>query len=363
MFRDHLQIKFHWVLRVFESNIERKACQKKSRIQTGVIWNRFFKSLAVFILLFAIISGCRTRSGSREAIRSWMAENGKKKILCTTAQIGDLTSEIGGDRLEARVLIQGTLDPHSYELVKGDDEVLQRADLIFYNGLGLEHGASLSEWLRGSQKAVSVGDRIRLSSPERILYKGSSIDPHVWMDISLWSQGALPIAERLSEIDPEGREFYLGRAAAVVEKMREAHFELKEKLRAVPAKSRYLVTSHDAFQYFTRSYLAEAEEKDWRSRFAAPEGLAPDGQLSSVDIQRIIDYIRLHRIRVIFPETNVSRDSIRKIVSAGRETGLAVRICEEPLYGDAMDGENLHYLEMMRHNADVIATHLSEGEL
>ena len=51
--------------------------------------------------------------------------------------------------------------------------------------------------------------------------------------------------------------------------------EIEMQLQTIPSERRYLVTSHDAFHYFTRSYLADPGEKDWAKRFAAPEGLAP----------------------------------------------------------------------------------------
>ena len=311
------------------------------------------------VLLFLTFFSCHKQADSR---KHWMQESGKIKVLTTIAQIGDLTAKIGGDRIDLCILIQGELDPHSYELVKGDDERLQRADLIFYNGLGLEHGASLSSWLHTSQKAMDLGGRILKQSPERILRKGDALDPHLWMDIALWSEIIEPITETLSEADPEGASYYKERALHLKEEMAEADREIREILHQVPPEKRYLVTSHDAFQYFTRSYLAQEGEENWRERFEAPEGLAPDGQLGPVDIRRIIHYLKSHGISTLFPESNVSRDSIRKIASAGREMGLNIRICKEPLYGDAMDGENLSYLDMMRHNAETIANHLGDHD-
>ena len=105
------------------------------------------------------------------------------------------------------MLIQGDLDPHSYEMVKGDGEKLSGADLIFYNGLGLEHGASLSAILQGSPNAMAIGEKIKSICPERILMRGGAIDPHIWMDISLWQKGIDPIVEALSGADPEGALF------------------------------------------------------------------------------------------------------------------------------------------------------------
>ncbi len=288
--------------------------------------------------------------------------DGKIRAVATIAQIGDLAEEIAGERAQVSILIHGSLDPHSYELVKGDDEKLSEADLIFYNGLGLEHGASLSEWLRSSEKGIAIGDRVIQSRPEKLLRKEGAVDPHLWMDVALWAEAVEPMAEAFAKADPEGASYYSARAAILKQKMEEADREVRRTIHRIPADKRYLVTSHDAFQYFTRSYLAEEGEEGWRERFEAPEGLAPDGQLGTSDIRRIVNYLMSHGISILFPESNVSRDSIRKIASVGKQMGLHVRICEEPLYGDAMDGENLHYLDMMRHNAETIARYLEMDE-
>lgn len=308
------------------------------------------KKVILSLLIPLLMGGCAT---SKERLPEGSA---KLKILSTTAQIGDLVSSIGGDRVEARILIRGDLDPHSYEIVKGDSEKLSEADLIFYNGLGLEHGASLSVRLTQSPNATAIGEKISINHPDKILKKGSVDDPHIWMDISLWEKGVAPIVDALSEADPEGALMYRERGEALSKRMLKAHEEVFSQLQNISPEKRYLVTSHDAFQYFTRSYLAEPGEAHWQDRFAAPEGLAPEGQLNPRDIQKIIDYLRERKISVLFPESNVSRDSIRKIASAGRELGLEIRICSEPLYGDSMSG--FDYLEMMRRNAATIAKYL-----
>jgi manganese/zinc/iron transport system substrate-binding protein len=321
----------------------------------------FLRSVLVVLLALALIgcfAGCSNQKGRGAKLNDWMRESGQVKILCTTAQIGDLVSEIGGDRVKTWVLIQGDLDPHSYELVKGDDEKILSASLVFYNGLNLEHGASLSALLRSSPRAVAVGDAIAMQFPEKILKRGSTVDPHLWMDISVWQLTVPTILDQLCSSDPEGASYYRKRADLLLEKMEIVHQEIQAKLHRIPPHKRYLLTSHDAFRYFTRSYLAPPGEENWERRFAAPEGLSPDGQLSPVDIQRMIDFLRVYQISVLFPESNVSRDSIKKIASAGQELGLQIRVCNEPLYGDSMSG--LSYLEMMQKNGDVVARYLYE---
>ncbi len=304
------------------------------------------------ILLFLV--GCSP--SKQTALDAWMSDSKKLKVLSTTAQVGDLVAQVGGERVDAWVLIQGDLDPHSYELVKGDGEKFQRADQIFFSGLGLEHGAGVAQQLKGNPKALGVADAIRELRPDEILFRGAAPDPHLWMDISLWKEGVGPIVAALSAKDPDGAAYYRERGEQLVLELTQAHEALQKSLREVPEEKRYLVTSHDAFHYFARSYLAEPGEIDWRKRVAAPEGLAPDGQLGGRDIQKIIDFVRERSVAVIFPETNVSRDSIKKICSAGKELQIDIRICQEPLYGDSMSG--LSYLEMMQRNGNVLKCNL-----
>ena len=296
--------------------------------------------MAGFLFLFAC-------SKNEDRLKCWSDSAGQLKILSTTTQIGDLAAEIGGKRAVGLVLIGKGLDPHSYELVKGDDEILARADIIFYNGLGLEHGASLQASLQGNSRAVAVAERIAQSAPQSIIYRGVSLDPHLWMDVSLWKKGIAPMVEAFSKADPEGADEYRKRGRELEKRLDTLHEKILALMIAIPEEQRYLVTSHDAFQYFSRSYLAGS---------AAPEGLAPDGQLSPVDIRRIIAFVKEHRIRVLFPESNVSRDSIAKIASAGKEMDLEIQICSEPLYGDTSGG--LSYFEMMEKNGETLARNL-----
>ena len=280
------------------------------------------------------------------------------KVISTTAQVGDMVVFVGGDRIDHSTLIPSELDPHSYELVKGDGERLSFADLIFYIGLGLEHGASLSSFLQKNSHAISVGKEIQKIDEKAILTKDGVIDPHLWMDLRLWSQAIPTIVENLSSLDPEGKNFYEERGALLKEKMVLLDQSIKDRLMKIPSEKRYLVTSHDAFRYFVRAYLKESQEEDWEKRFTAPEGLAPDGQISPMDMEMVIQFLKKHQIKVLFPESNLSRSVVAKIAKASSSLGHVVRLCPSPLYGDSMGP--FSYFEAMEKNAELIAKELEE---
>lgn len=322
----------------------------------------------VLMWLALLCIGCGAQGSSHLQKRTaWMQPNGKLKVLSTIAMIDDIVKGVGGEYVDSYTLIQGDLDPHSYQLVKGDDETLFFADIVFYNGLGLEHGPSLQAFLQNSQKSIALGDEIRESDPELILQHQTQLDPHIWMDVSLWAKTVPFIVEALSRKDPEHAAEYQRNGKQLFDSLMLLHAHIKAELQAIPESQRFLVSSHDAFHYFARSYLATPEEislGSWAKRVAAPEGLAPESQLSVTDIQMIISHLQKHDIHIIFPESNVSKDSIRKILQASSEIGLQLKIACVSLYADAMGppgsgGET--YVEMILHNAKTIAFYLKKN--
>jgi manganese/zinc/iron transport system substrate-binding protein len=282
------------------------------------------------------------------------------KVLCTTPIIDDLVSRIGGERIDHLPLMDRTMDPHSYELVKGDDEKFLVAQVLFYNGLGLEHSASLKTQLQEHPHAIALGEEIRRQDASLILQHRGQTDPHIWLDVSLWEKTVDPIVVHLTKIDPEGKEYYEVRGVRVKKELLDLDQWMFSKLQSIGAEKRFLVTSHDAFNYFTRRYLHESAS--WQDRFCAPEGLAPDGQLGFQDLQRVIDHLQKNRIQTVFSESNVSLDSLKKIVDICREKEIHVEIASSPLFSDTLSGAGTHftYEEMMKHNATVLYEAWSE---
>jgi len=316
-------------------------------------------------LFFLVIAFSCVSQGHREraqACQKWVAATDKIRVLSTTRMIEDLVQQIGQEQVASLALITGELDPHSYQLVKGDQERMNTADLIFYNGLNLEHGPSLQYALQEAPHSYAVSENIVRQRPSLIIVHEGQVDPHIWMDISLWKEAVSEIVQALSSFDPENSQVYSQRGKRVKAHLQQAHEQVRASLQQIPDRKRYLVTSHDAFHYFARAYLATEQEREglgWQERVAAPEGLAPESQLSSQDIRDIITYVSDKGLSVIFPESNVSQHSLKKIKEAAKEEGIDLVIAKELLYGDAMGPEGMSYIEMIQHNGDVIGKHLN----
>lgn len=309
-----------------------------------------------FLPLILLMCGC----GKKKESAAFWQTNDKLKVLSTTSMIDDLVKEIGGDRVATLTLIKGELDPHTYEIVKGDEEKFLSADIIFYNGLHLECGYSLRDHLEGNSKAINLGNYIVTNEPHLLLGENNHYDPHIWLDIDLFSRFVSPIEQKLTSLDPSHGEEYHARALSLLQKMKATDKEVKNLMQSVPETKRYLVTCHSAFGYFTRRYLASDNEwknNSWKERAKAPQGLAPEAQISISDIESVVAYIKQRNILVLFPESNVNMDALKRVQSLSKKCGQRVRVAKESLYGDAMK-EGSSYLETMLMNAQIISREL-----
>lgn len=320
----------------------------------GVKW---FFILAFCLSALVIFSRTGTSINSPRTPEEYVISNERIKILSTIPMIGDLVEKIGGNEIDHTTLIQGNIDPHNYELVKGDIEKIQYADIIFYNGLGLEHGASLYYQIINHKQSIALGDYLLDNYKDQIIISEGEIDPHVWMDVNLWKNTIELIVKTLSEADSIHAEYFSKNGARLLAELQVLDQEMLFLIQKIPESKRFLVTSHDAFSYFTRRYFAVAGEEDWSKRCAAPEGLAPDGQLSIGHIRDIVTHLSQYEISVIFPESNVNPDSLKKVQEACIEKGIVVSVSKDPLYGDSVGEENGDantYMKMMKKNAEVI---------
>lgn len=331
---------------------------KKKKKKVDFLGNYSKQYRLFIIILLCFTSGCAELREKAANTNSWMQEEQRVRLLCTTEHVSALARAVGGERAYVLTLIEGQNDPHSYQIVKGDDMKFRRAHIVFCSGLMLEQGLTLERYLN-RYSAHSVGDYIQQQTHGAILLD-VAYDPHMWNDLHLWSYGLFFIADELSKIRPEYSSYFQKNAREAFSRYQALHKEFKERMQRIDKTRRYLVTTHDAFSYFCRAYLSEEDELSddrWRERYMAIEGCAPESQISTRDLQRVIDYIRLHDLHSVCTETGVNKDSIQKVVEICREKGCNVIVNEGVLSADSL-GVYSTYEEAMRHNIDEVSSSL-----
>lgn len=275
------------------------------------------------------------------------------RIVTTTAQLADLMRNVAGERAVVESLMGEGVDPHLYRATRSDVSKLMAADIVVYNGLFLEGklGDTLGRVEGAGKPVFALAER--LDPAERIAVPGASgqFDPHVWMDVRLWSRLVEAARDILSGLDPAGAGHYAERAAAHLAELQRLDGYAREVLASVPERSRVLVTAHDAFAYFGRAYGFEV---------VGIQGISTDSEAGLRRVEELVALIVERGIAAVFVESSVSDRNVQALVDGAAARGHAVRIGGQ-LYSDAMGAPGTYegtYIGMIDHNVTTIARSL-----
>jgi zinc/manganese transport system substrate-binding protein len=204
---------------------------------------------------------------------------GKLRVVATTNLVGDAVAQIGGDHIELTTLLAPGTDPHAYQLAPADRQLLEDAQVIFINGLGLEEGMLpvLDDLENGAPVvAVSIGistiefggheekhteahegeeeDAEEDEGEEGHHHEHEGADPHIWQSVPnviVWTEN---IAHALSALDPAQADAYATAAADYRKQLEALNNELHALVDTLPAEQRKLVTDHDSLGYLAHEY-------------------------------------------------------------------------------------------------------------
>src|SRR5829696_7318248 len=179
-------------------------------------------------------------------------------IATTVAPITSIVSSIVGDRADVRGIVPEGTNSHTFEPRPSMAELLERADVVYLNGLGLEEPTKrLAEAnVDDDAEIVELGDRT-LTDDEYIFdfsfpESGGKPNPHLWTDPTLARRYAEIVKDDMSARDPRNAGHYEANYQAFSAIVDELEAAMRTAFATVP--KRQLLTYHDAYAYFARSY-------------------------------------------------------------------------------------------------------------
>ena len=278
---------------------------------------------------------------------------GLPRVITTVGMVTDIVRQVAGDRAEVIGLLNEGVDPHLYHPTRNDVQRLSTADVIFYGGLMLEGRMedSLLKLKQNGKKVFAVSeslDREILRKPPEF---DGHFDPHVWMDVKLWSQCVSAVASGMSEFDEVHAQEYRQRAESYQKELEQLDVYVRGVIDSIPQEQRLLVTAHDAFGYFARAYGLEVK---------SVQGISTDSEAGVADINSLVDLLVARKIGAIFVESSVSDKGLRAVIEGAAKQNWKVRVGGE-LFSDAMGQSGTYrgtYIGMIDHNATVIAREL-----
>ena len=271
------------------------------------------------------------------------------QIVTTCGMVTDIVRQVAGDKANVQGLMGETVDPHLYKPTRHDVTLLQSADVIFYSGLMLE-GRMADTFARVGRDgkpvyAVTEGiDPKLLREPPEF---AGHFDPHVWMDVSAWSQCVAFVATALGEFDPPNAALYQQNAEAYRAELKKLDDYVRQSINTIPKPQRVLVTAHDAFGYFGHAYDIEVQ---------SVQGITTESEASVKDINDLVNFVTERKVQALFVESSVSSQNIQAVIEGAQRKGAKVEIGGN-LFSDAMGQTGTYegtYIGMIDHNVTAI---------
>ena len=266
----------------------------------------------VFFIMSAALTACATVGSNPNLIQ----------VVASTTMVGDVVKQIAGDKIELTVLYPVGSDPHTFEPRPQDVAAISNAQVIFLNGLELEH--SLEPVIESNAKVdvVEVSDGVEVRQFSEIEqadplapaddHDHAAGDPHTWMDpncVMIWVEN---VEKEFTKLDPQNAEYYHQNAQNYLAQLNELDAWIREEVDKIPASERKLVTDHENMGYFIQRYgfTLSGLVVDSLSTAASPSAQA---------LSALQDVIKDQQVKAIFVGSTVNPALAQQIA---RDTGV-----------------------------------------
>ncbi len=276
--------------------------------------------------------------------------DGKINIYTSIYPLYDFATKIGGDKVHVTNLVPAGTESHDWEVSTSDIVNLEKADMLIYNGAGIEN------WTDKVMDTLENKDIVYVKTSEGLdLLKSEDdchhhgeedhdhgeYDPHTWLSIENAEKEMENIKDALVSYDPENADYYESNFETYETKFEELKDEYTEKLG--PIEDKTIIVSHEAFGYLCNEYNITQEGID---------GLNPDSEPDPARMTEIIKFAKAHNINTIFTE-ELSSTKVAETIAKEIKGTTAVLNPLEGLTQTQIDaGED--YFSVMKQNLEAI---------
>ena len=359
---------------------------------TSKFRTRHLAALSLTAMLLVAGCGSNTASNANTAANSGSAANAPAETSTATAvpaadkldikvsfyPMYEFTKNITLDLADVEVLIPAGIEPHDWEPTAQDMAKISDADVLVYNGAGMEGWAQqVIDSASGSKlitveasKGLDIMEGTEEEEEEEHAHEEGEaageaehdhddtehgeeahdhggLDPHVWLDPALAVQEVRTIEAALSAASPDHAAAFKANSEVYIAKLQQLDQDFKDGLK--DSKRKDFITQHAAFGYLAREYgLTQVPIA----------GLSPEQEPSAAQMAGIVEFAKEHDVKTIFFETLVS-SSVADTIA--QEIGARSAVLN-PIEGltDEDTKNNLDYLSIMRQNLEALRAALNE---
>ena len=296
--------------------------------------------LAAVTMTAVLLSSCTARITSYDP----GSDSRKPQVAASFFLMADFARKIGGEHIQVTSLVPSGMEPHEWEPAAADISLLEQADVLIYNGAGMEH------WIDQVAAALDSKNLLFVETAKKIVANQAAdplgSDPHVWLSPPNAKIQLDAIRAALIQIDPANQADYQANYDHWATQLDKLDQDYRNGLAGLPKRD--IIVAHQAFGYLCAEYGLKQ---------TAIEGLMADSEPDPARMAEIVTYARDHDIKVIFFEELASPKVAETIA---REIGARTSALN-PLEG--MTEEQLaageDYFSIMRKNLAALIDALS----
>lgn len=271
-------------------------------------------------------------------------------VVATFYPIAYMAEQIGGDRIEVQSLIQPGIEVHSWQPSAGDLVACSDADVIVYNGAGLDN------WLQDDVfPAIPTEGKLIVDTTQNVtlwrnveqseIQEHGVYDTHTWVSPYEARQQAEAVYRALVRRDPVNADYYSERWNGISSRLTDLDSSYRTQLQNTSRDT--IFVTHDSFGYLARRYGFQQQ---------AIIGLSADQQPSTQTIASIVD-LMIHTDTYIFYLEPGYSDAYLQTVKTELQARTGRDVTVLKLYHMNGPLEGLDYLQQMERNL----VNLAEG--
>lgn len=270
---------------------------------------KFLKILTLIVAFTLILSGCTIDKDKKDKKNT---DNSSSDFTVYTSiyPVEAMVKYIAGDRINVINIMPANGDVHSWEPKAQDIINVSEADILFINGLGIEH------WLDDFNEIIDDLDVVDLSEGIDLLVsdsennkntqsnEDSQYDPHIWLSLENLRIELKTIYEKLSALDKEDEPYFKENLTKYSDLIDKLISESSVKFEEYKGKS--IIVPHDAFGYLCR---------EMNIKQIGIEGINSDSEPGTGRMKEIIDMAKEEKITTVFYDINDSEDASKTIAN------------------------------------------------
>ena len=148
-------------------------------------------------------------------------------------------------------------------------------------------------------------------------------DPHVFHNALNGVQIAAVIDKNLSQLEPNNASLYAANTRKLTDELTQIDTWIKSEIATIPVAKRKLVTTHDAFGYYSKEYDIPIA--------GALQGISTEEKPTPTRVADLVKDIKSTGVPAIFAETTINPKLIQAVAKEAN-----VKVADQELYSDGL---------------------------